>query len=247
MKLFVMSISLDDWKLSTFQTELALQCSWMRRLYDDSFHECNLIPLFIIEKSLGTSFKFRSNLRFKSNKTKFFPSFHRGIILNRKKHLAMLAEIPSCILSQYLWYNKSTQVDKTSIHFLTFSEKRINYVSQLFSGNGSIKKWHEFKREYNLHESSYFKWLQLVGSIPKRWKCIIKENYENATNLIIHDHHLIKDLRVIILDKLTSTEIYFIMISKVQNEPSSNIYFENLFHDYNVDWAAIYVTTSCYV
>ena len=51
----------------------------------------------------------------------------------------------------------------------------------------------EFKREHNLHESFYFQWLQLIDSIPQRWKIIIKENYENATNLIIHDHHLVKD------------------------------------------------------
>ena len=25
---------------------IALQCSWIRRLYDDSFHECKLIPLY---------------------------------------------------------------------------------------------------------------------------------------------------------------------------------------------------------
>ena len=30
------------------------------------------------------------------------------------------------------------------------------------------------------------------------------------------------------------------MISRAQNKPSSNIYFENLFHDYNIDWTAIY-------
>ena len=39
-----------------------------------------------------------------------------------------------------------------------------------------------------LHESSHFKWIQLVDSVPERWKFIIKENSENATNLIIHDH-----------------------------------------------------------
>ena len=131
-----------------------------------------------------------------------------------------MAEIPSCILCQYLWYSKSIQVDKASVHFLTFSEKTINYVSQLFSDNGSIKKWHEFKREYNLYEASYFKWLQLVDSIPEKWKFIIKENYENATSLIIYDNHLNKGSRV----KLTSNEIYSILISKVQNKPFSNIY-----------------------
>ena len=64
-------------------------------------------------------------------------------------------------------------------------------------------------------------------------------NYENATNLIIHHDHLIKGSRVMTLDKQTSTKIYSILISKVQNKPSSNIYFENLFNDYNTDWKAI--------
>ena len=145
------------------------------------------------------------------------------------------------ILSQFLWFNKGIQEDKVSIHFLTFSEKSINYVSQLLSESGSIKKWHEFKRECSQHESSYFKWLQLVDSIPERWKFIIKENYENATNLIIHDHHLIKGSRVITLDKLTPTEIYSILISKVKNKSSFNILFKNLFNYYNIDWTGIYM------
>ena len=63
-------------------------------------------------------------------------------------------------------------------------------------------------------------------------KIIIKESYENATNPIIHDHHLVKGSRVIALDKLTLT-------SRAQNKPSSNVYFENLYYDYNIDWTAI--------
>ena len=31
------------------------------------------------------------------------------------------------------------------------------------------------------------------------------------------------------------------LISKVQNKPSYNIYFENMFNDYNIDWTAIYI------
>ena len=66
-----------------------------------------------------------------------------------------------------------------------------------------------------------------------------RENYENATNLIIHNRHLVKGSRVITLDRLKSTEIYSILISRGQNKPSSNIYFENLYNDYNIDWTAI--------
>ena len=50
---------------------IALQCSWIRRLYDDSFHEWKLIPQYLTEKSFGTSFKFRSDLLFKVIKPSF--------------------------------------------------------------------------------------------------------------------------------------------------------------------------------
>ena len=39
---------------------ISLQCSRIRRLYDNSSHEWNLIPLFLIKKSFGSSFKFHS-------------------------------------------------------------------------------------------------------------------------------------------------------------------------------------------
>ena len=96
-----------------------------RRLYNNYFHEWKLIPLYLIEKSFSRSFKFHSNLLFKSNKLKFFPFFYQEIIFYWKKHLAMMTEIPSCTLSQYLWYNVNIQVDKTSIHFSRFSKRNI--------------------------------------------------------------------------------------------------------------------------
>ena len=32
------------------------QCSWMRRLYDNNFHQWKIIPLALIEKYLGKNF-----------------------------------------------------------------------------------------------------------------------------------------------------------------------------------------------
>ena len=60
-------------------------------------------------------------------------------------------------------------------------------------------------------------------------------------NLIIDNHQLVKSSRVITLDKLVSTGIYSVLISKAQNKPSSDVYFENLYNDYNIDWTAIYM------
>ena len=80
--------------------------------------------------------------------------------------------------------------------------------------------------------------MQLIDCFLEKWKFIIIKNYENAANLICHDHHSMRGSRVVTLDKLTLTEIYFIL---VQNKPSSNISFEILFNNNDIGWAAIYM------
>lgn len=89
--------------------------------------------------------------------------------------------------------------------FYSSPKKDINYVSQL-SDNGSIKKWYVFKVISN-------QWIQLIDPISERWKFINKEKFENATNHIIHDHHLIKSSRVATLDKIPPSKKYSILIS----------------------------------
>ena len=83
--------------------------------------------------------------------------------------------------------------------------------------------------------------MQLTSAIPEGLKFIIKETHKSTTNLIIHDHHIIKSSIISTLEKLSSTEIYAILISKVQNKPSSNFYFESLFDDNDIDCATIFM------
>ena len=70
-----------------------------------------------------------------------------------------------------------------------------------------------------------------------------KKNLENTNNVIIYDHHVINDSRVLTLDKLTLTEIIPILISKVHKN-SSNMYFENLLDDNDIRWATTYMLPS---
>ena len=85
---------------------VSLQCSWIRRLYGNLFLEWKLIPLFLIKKSFGSSFKFHSNLFLNRNKIKFFPSFYKEILLywknilpeSLKYHLAFCLSIYGTII-----------------------------------------------------------------------------------------------------------------------------------------------------
>ena len=72
---------------------ISLQCSWVRRLYDDSFHEWKVIPLKLIKKSFGSHFKFHSNLLFNISCINDFPSFYLDIFGNWKNYFSTNPEI----------------------------------------------------------------------------------------------------------------------------------------------------------
>ena len=55
----------------------SLQCSWFRRLFDNSFHQWKVMLLFFINKTFGEHFKFHSNLDFSDDTVKCFPSFYK--------------------------------------------------------------------------------------------------------------------------------------------------------------------------
>ena len=62
---------------------------------------------------------------------------------------------------------------------------------------------------------------------------------KNESNLLVLNHHLIKNARILTLEKLTAKEIYSILISPLKNKPTSQNYFENLFPNYTFDWQLI--------
>ena len=54
---------------------ISLQCSWIKRLYDNSSHPWKIIPSDLIDTYLGKNFKFLSNLCIPANKIKRFPIY----------------------------------------------------------------------------------------------------------------------------------------------------------------------------
>ena len=86
-----------------------LQCSWIKQLYDDKFHEWKLIPLHLIKSTFGINFKFDSNLDFDDPKILTFPLFYKQLFRNLRKYLYSSVNIPSSILSQPYQFRLSQQ------------------------------------------------------------------------------------------------------------------------------------------
>ena len=221
---------------------VSLQCSWVKKLYDDCFHEWKIIPLHLLNKCFGPSFKFHSNLHFESKLLKQFPSFYKQILMNWKKYFIASPITPSRVLSQFIWYNSYIKIDSKAVYLKSFSTKNINFVTQLFHTDGSVKNWNILKTEYALQNKDQFCWLQLINAIPEMWKKCIEQTSENTSFLVDKNDHLLRGSRIIILEKLNSKKLYSLLISAIEHQPTSQKYFDNLFPNIELSWKEIYLT-----
>ena len=125
----------------------SLQCSWVKRLYDDKFYEWKLIPLHLIKSTFGINIKFDSNLDFDKSKILTFHSFQKQLFRNWWKYLSYSANIPSSILLQPIWYNKNTKINSKPIYVEEFAKKNF-FLYDLFSTKNELKTWDEIKITY---------------------------------------------------------------------------------------------------
>ena len=68
---------------------------------------------------------------------------------------------------------------------------------------------------------------------------IAKKN--NEKNYVAQDYDLIKNTRVIVLDKLTTREIYSVLLLSLGNTPTSQKSSGKVFRNENFNWKEIYM------
>ena len=56
---------------------ISLQCSWVKKLYDENFHELKVISLHLICITFDQNFKFHSNLSYDTKLLIIFPVFYK--------------------------------------------------------------------------------------------------------------------------------------------------------------------------
>ena len=91
-------------------------------------------------------------------------------------------------------------------------------IKHLF--HGRIISWINLKDRYELTYNIFFQWAQLKHAIRPRWKIIIFDYSDINLNDLFQNHHVIKGARILPLGKLSSEEIYSILISNIVNKPT---------------------------
>ena len=101
----------------------SIQCSWIKRLYDGSFHIWKLIPLKLIKKTFGDELRFNSNLSFNNSYVRHFSCFYKDILLNWKQYVQKYHETISGIFKD-LWFNKLIIIGNAIVNFTKLSQKK---------------------------------------------------------------------------------------------------------------------------
>ena len=70
---------------------------------------------------------------------------------------------------------------------------------------------------------------------------IILKNKENAKNLVIFDHHIVRNSQIHSFNKLVSKELYLILVDVNTVEPTEQHYFENIFETSQFNRKKIYI------
>ena len=229
--------------VDTLSKVITLQCSWLKRLHDNSSHPWKIIPSYLINTYLRKHFKFHSNLGIPANKIKRFPVHCKQIFKRWSENLSSFPSLPSVIASQVIWYNKCIKVGSKAVYNFKISRKNINHVWELFKYDGKPKLWEELKTEFDLQGKLHFIDNQIIHSILKSWKDPLMANSENIKNLVYQDDHLMKSHQIYCLNKLNSKEIYSILIESDDSKPSFQLYYKNVFRNSNLDWKTVYVLT----
>ena len=210
----------------------ALQMSWIKRLYDGSSHSWKNIPVFYIRKHSDYIFYPNLEITPKIN----MPTFYKNII-------KFWTEISYCnpvtidsVLAQRILFNRFIKIGNMAINW-NFSN--VFFVNDLLDENGYFLNWQNFKAKYNVAETSFFRWRQLMAAIPRDWKILIERDRE--VRHFNDKQHLLHLTRMLFVERLTCKELYNIMISKMREKPTSEIKIGEIINNPDeIDWSNAY-------
>ena len=107
-----------------------------------------------MNKYFGKNFHFHPNLPFNLSLVDSFPEFYKQILINWSPYFVSNSEVPSCIQSNYLWYNRHLLIDNKPVYLWSFADKNINFLGNLLDGLGNFKSWNKLEAEFKLADAN---------------------------------------------------------------------------------------------
>ncbi len=135
---------------------------------------------------------------------------------------------------EVLWYNSKIKVKKKTIFYRTWSEKGVNFISDLLYEKKRFMTFNEFKQKYNIN-CMYLKYFGLVSAVTK---CYGRQLF---TQNLVHESQILTQLKNV---KRTTSFAYQLFCNTVKAVPKAQhkwfIDFENVPGAKELIWKNIY-------
>ena len=126
----------------------ALQLSWIRRLYDNSFHPWKVIPNHFFSNKL-----FYPNFNIDFITFGKAPIFYKNIVNFWCEVADSLPVTASSILSECIFNNNLLKIENNIVKRNFLGMKRLLFVADLFDDEGNTMRWECFKHKNNLKQT----------------------------------------------------------------------------------------------
>ena len=219
----------------------ALQLAWIKRLFDNNYHPWKILPKCLLSKTFphGISIFF-PNMEFKENGNfKKLPKFHQNLLHFWSEFSPGEPITTSAILSECIWHNRRIKIGGEVITANFLKLNRPVFVADFFDDAGVLKTWTCFQNDITVNNSLFFKWRQIIAAFPKEWTNYLTKN--GGLKLLCEFRpHLISHAKLYTLEKLTSKELYKIVIQLKVEAPSSQKKILSLIGIEDLPWKKIY-------
>ena len=207
----------------------ATKLTWVRRLCDDNHHACKIIPINYLALPYG-DLSFHRN--FISNqsltlKVKQLPVFYEELVKYWEEISCFQPNCPDLILSESIWFNRFVSVEKKTIMFKDFSKIGINKIGDLYENDGKLIHFDKLS-QLGLLSELYFRWMQLIDSLPVKWKALIRYNPSPINQGVSKYTLYLQETPTVITLPLTCKAIYAKLIKQIKTKPTSQLYWEQI-------------------
>ena len=114
---------------------------------------------------------------------------------------------------------------KSSILERILRLKKNNFLKDILDESGNIKTWKNILQQHKINKQIYFKWWQLIHTIPNYWEKEMVHDNGNCKNILHLNHHLIKNNQLHDFEKLNAKQIFPFQFSlKIPNSPHKNTF-----------------------
>ena len=221
---------------------MSLKLIWIKRLLDDNFNTWkHLAKNFLIP--LGDAYLFHSNLSLSDrclHALNKLPTFYQELIILWTKICSTEPKNIAEILGQSLWNNKFIRRKDKPIFYQPFSDRGINTISDLITEDRKLLRWSQARDKYQLPNKDVMKWLDLIESIPRDWKSVIK----NDSSGFSQTYSISNDVRVldktIPLQAVTSRIAYTLLTKPLIQKPSAQKSISELLGTSDINWKDVY-------